>query len=85
MVIMNYILTPGISLGTINLSKCKYFQTVEDIQEFLKSIDRKWGDFVMCPEVYQIFDNGDIKKIDDSYFYKQYIYPYTYHSRSRNK
>ena len=75
------LLAPISGFGT-NMQKCKAFNTIEDVQEFLASITSKWDTFSVCPELYDVTAGCNVKKMGED-FHRLYVYPYTLNSRSK--
>lgn len=77
-----YLLSPMSKLGYIHIQSCKVFDTLEDIQLFLSSINRQWDKFSIAPEVYRMNPISGIVPMPDD-FHREQIYPYTYCSRNK--
>jgi hypothetical protein len=80
-----YLLVDGPdSMGKVCLSSCKAYETLEQIQEFLFSIEYRWNQFTICPIVYEIQSNQKILPLSDAE-HETFVWPYSYNSRHRKE
>lgn len=78
------LLCPITKMGSVHIQSCKCFETIADMVEFLCSVTVKWDRFSICPEAYELSTRTGIKRFTDEW-HKEYVYPYTLNSRTREK
>lgn len=75
------LLSPLSKLGSVHIQSCKYFETVLDMTEFLKSITSRWDSFSVCPEAFELSIAG-IQRFSDEW-HSLHVYPFTLNTRMK--
>jgi hypothetical protein len=78
------LLSPLSKLGSVHIQSCKCFKDITDMQEFLKSITRKWDSFSICPEAFELSIFTNVQRLSDEW-HELYVYPYTLDTRMKEE
>ena len=79
-----YLMTDMENLGTIHIRTCLCFDSIEQIQEFLKSVNGQWEPFSFIPHVFELKSGANPESMSTE-DHKNFIWPYTYRNRKRKE
>jgi hypothetical protein len=68
------------NLGSVHIRSCICFDSIEQLQEFLSSVEGQWNTFSFIPHVFEMKSGmkPEALSIED---HKNFIWPYTYRNR----
>ena len=79
-----YLMTDMENLGSVHIRSCLCFDSIEQIQEFLSSVEGQWDTFSFIPHVFELKAGMKPESLSTEE-HKTFIWPHTYRNRKRKE